>query len=100
MKEELKVGDPVLVIDQGLLMLQKFAPKNSFPNNYGRISEILEKDYLVEHLTGPTSPTRKRFAMRTREKPQRSHLARPPVSHKQNGRHPVRYRQCVSRSRH
>ena len=48
MKEELKVGDPVLVIDQGLLMLQKFAPKNSFPNNYGRISEILEKDYLVE----------------------------------------------------
>ena len=44
MKEELKVGDPVLVIDQGLLMLQKFAPKNSFPNNYGRISEILEKD--------------------------------------------------------
>ena len=45
MNEELKVGDPVLVIDQGLLMVQKFAP--SFPNNYGKISEIWDHDYLV-----------------------------------------------------
>ncbi len=45
---EIKVGDPVLVVDQGLLMLQKFAPKNAFPNNYGRVSEIWDDRYLVE----------------------------------------------------
>jgi hypothetical protein len=47
-KEEMKVGDTVLVVDQGLLMIQKFMPKNSFPNNYGRISEIWDNEYLVE----------------------------------------------------
>jgi hypothetical protein len=52
-KEELKIGDPVQVMDSGLLMFQSFAPKNSFPNNYGRISEIWEQDYLIEFpLTG------------------------------------------------
>jgi hypothetical protein len=34
------VGEYVGVADQGLLMIQKFAPKNSFPNNYGKVEEL------------------------------------------------------------
>jgi hypothetical protein len=45
----LKVGDKVVVMDPGLLMLQKFAPKGAKPNNVGIVSEIWEDgDILVE----------------------------------------------------
>lgn len=40
MKQELKIGDEVDVMDEGLLMLQKFAPKGAKPNNRGKISDI------------------------------------------------------------
>ena len=49
-----KIGDKVEVIDAGLLMLQRFAPKKSKPNNVGKIAEILEDgSILVEfNLSG------------------------------------------------
>lgn len=52
MIEELKVGDKVLVLDQGLLMLQQFAPKGSKPNNHGFVSEIIGDTILVEFPIG------------------------------------------------
>ena len=47
MTTELKIGDKVRVMDKGLLMLQKFAPKGAKPNNEGRVSEILEDGYVM-----------------------------------------------------
>lgn len=47
MNTELKVGDKVRVMDQGLIMLQRFAPLGSKPNNEGVVAEILE-DGMVE----------------------------------------------------
>lgn len=47
--EKLKVGDKVRVMDQGLLMLQKFAPPGAKPNNEGKVSEIMEDgDLMIE----------------------------------------------------
>jgi hypothetical protein len=37
---DLKIGDEVDVMDQGLLMLQKFAPPGAKPNNRGIIADI------------------------------------------------------------
>lgn len=49
MSTELKIGDKVRVMDQGLLMLQRFAPPGAKPNNEGIVSEILDDgDILVE----------------------------------------------------
>lgn len=49
--EKLKVGDKVRVMDQGLLMLQSFAPPGSKPNNEGVVSEIMEDgDLLIEFI--------------------------------------------------
>lgn len=45
-QEKIKVGDKVRVMDQGLLMLQKFAPPGSKPNNEGIVAEILEDGEL------------------------------------------------------
>lgn len=42
-----KIGDKVEVIDAGLLMLQRFAPKKSEPNNVGKIAEILEDGSIL-----------------------------------------------------
>ena len=57
MKPELKVGDKVRVMDQGLLMLQKFAPPGAKPNNEGVVSEILEDGYLeIEFPIGNDDP--------------------------------------------
>jgi hypothetical protein len=53
MTKELKVGDKVRVMDQGLLMLQQFAPPGSKPNNEGVIKEIMEDgDLLIEFPIG------------------------------------------------
>lgn len=53
MKKELKIGDKVRVMDQGLLMLQKFAPPGAKPNNEGWIKEIDEDgDLLIEFPIG------------------------------------------------
>lgn len=57
MNNELKVGDKVRVMDQGLLMLQKFAPKGANPNNEGVISEVLEDgDLMIEFPIGDDDP--------------------------------------------
>jgi hypothetical protein len=57
MSNQLKVGDKVRVMDQGLLILQKFAPPGSKPNNEGVVSEILEDgDLLIEFPIGDDDP--------------------------------------------
>lgn len=44
-----KIGDKVRVMDEGLLMLQRFAPPGAKPNNEGTVHEILEDgDYIIE----------------------------------------------------
>ena len=51
----LKVGDPVEVIDEGLIMLQKFAPPGSKPNNHGYVYELNygeDDEVLVEFPIG------------------------------------------------
>lgn len=45
MEQKFKVGDPVRVMDQGLLMLQRFAPPGAKPNNEGVVSAIMEDGY-------------------------------------------------------
>lgn len=45
MEHKFKVGDKVKVMDQGLLMLQRFAPPGAKPNNEGVVSEIMEDGY-------------------------------------------------------
>lgn len=44
---QLKKGDKVIVLDPGLLMLQKFAPPGAKPNNEGTVYDIWE-DGTVE----------------------------------------------------
>lgn len=54
---DLKVGDKVAVMDQGLLMLQKFAPPGAKPNNHGKVAEILEDgNILIEFPIGDDDP--------------------------------------------
>jgi hypothetical protein len=49
MKNQLKVGDKVRIMDPGLLMLQKFAPPGAKPNNEGTVAEIWEDgDVLID----------------------------------------------------
>jgi len=56
-KNELQVGDKVRVMDQGLIMLQKFAPPGAKPNNEGTVSEILEDEaLLIEFPIGDDDP--------------------------------------------
>jgi len=45
MESKFKIGDKVRVMDQGLLMLQRFAPPEAKPNNEGTISGIMEDGY-------------------------------------------------------
>lgn len=47
MKTKLQVGDKVRVMDQGLLMLQRFAPPNAKPNNEGFVKEVLKDGGLM-----------------------------------------------------
>lgn len=46
-KQNAAVGDKVRVMDQGLIMLQQFAPKDAKPNNEGFVKEILEDGSLM-----------------------------------------------------
>ncbi len=56
-KQELKVGDKVKVMDQGLLMLQQFAPAGAKPNNEGVVKKFMDKDYiLIEFPIGDDDP--------------------------------------------
>lgn len=49
MKEKIKVGDKVKVMDRGLLLLRNFAPPGAKPNNEGVVKEIFEDgDLLIE----------------------------------------------------
>ena len=46
--EKFKIGTPVAVLDEGLLMLQTFAPKDSIPNNIGQVASKEENgDYEI-----------------------------------------------------
>lgn len=57
MKKKFKIGDKVRVMDQGLIMLQKFAPPGAKPNNEGVVSEILEDgDLLIDFPIGNDDP--------------------------------------------
>lgn len=57
MKEQLQVGDKVRVNDPGLLMMQRFAPPGSRPNNEGVVNEILEDGgIMVEFPIGNDDP--------------------------------------------
>ena len=50
--KDFEIGDKVLVLDQGLLALQKFFPKSK-PNNYGKVAEILsDGSIMVEFQIG------------------------------------------------
>ena len=52
-KNQLKPGVWVAVMDQGLLMLQQFAPPGSKPNNVGRIKEIApDGQFVIEFPIG------------------------------------------------
>lgn len=54
---KLEVGDKVRVMDQGLLMLQKFAPPGAKPNNEGIVQEIMEDGaLLIEFPIGDDDP--------------------------------------------
>lgn len=56
----LQVGDPVVVMDPGLIMLQRFAPPNAKPNNEGTVLEIYNGPYgkmiLVDFPIGDDDP--------------------------------------------
>lgn len=54
----LQVGDPVVVMDPGLIMLQRFAPPNAKPNNEGTVLEIWDdgKTILVDFPIGDDDP--------------------------------------------
>lgn len=57
MNNNLKPGDPVEVLDPGLLMLQQFAPNGTRPNNHGVIAEIMDDGMiLVEFPIGDDDP--------------------------------------------
>lgn len=57
MTNKLKIGDKVAVMDQGLLMLQRFAPPNSKPNNHGVISGEIDSDtWEIEFPIGDDDP--------------------------------------------
>ena len=54
---KLQIGDKVRVMDQGLLMLQRFAPPGAKPNNEGIVTEILEDgDLMIEFPIGDDDP--------------------------------------------
>lgn len=52
--DKLKIGDPVEVLDPGLLMLQQFAPPGAAPNNHGFVKELWKEsdEVLVEFPIG------------------------------------------------
>ncbi len=56
MKEELKPGDKVAVMDQGLLMIQRFAPPGARPNNHGVIESIVGSLAMIEFTIGDDDP--------------------------------------------
>jgi len=46
---KIEVGDPVLVLDEGLAMLRRLMGPNAKPNHHGTVAEIMEDgDILVE----------------------------------------------------
>lgn len=55
---KLQIGDPVIVMDIGLITLQRFASPNSKPNNEGTVLEIWDngKTILVEFPIGDDDP--------------------------------------------
>lgn len=52
-----KIGDKVKVMDQGLLMLQRFAPPGAKPNNEGVIvGELDSETWEIEFPIGDDDP--------------------------------------------
>lgn len=57
MQRALKAGDRVKVMDEGLLMLQKFSPPDAKPNNEGVITEICsDGTAMIEFPIGDDNP--------------------------------------------
>lgn len=57
MERTFQVGDKVRINDPGLIMLQRFAPPGTPPNNEGVVNEILEDgDIMVEFPIGNDDP--------------------------------------------
>jgi len=53
----LRVGDKVRVMDQGLLMMERFRPIGVPPQNIGVVKEIMEDgDLLIEFPIGNDDP--------------------------------------------
>lgn len=52
----MKYGDKVVVMDQGLLMLQQFAPKGARPNNVGWVESIEGNTVFVKFPIGDDDP--------------------------------------------
>ena len=48
----IKTGDWVVVLDQGLIAMQRFAPKNALPNNVGRVRSQEDGMYFIEFPIG------------------------------------------------
>ena len=54
---DFEVDDKVLVLDQGLAMLRKFAPPGAKPNHHGTVAEIMDDGYiLVQFPIGDDDP--------------------------------------------
>lgn len=52
-----KIGDEVLVLDEGLAMLRKFAPPGAKPNHHGVVAELLDGgDIMIEFPIGDDDP--------------------------------------------
>ena len=55
--KDLTKGEKVEVIDTGLIMIQKFAPKNSRPNNVGWVEGVCDDGtILVKFPIGDDDP--------------------------------------------
>jgi len=52
----MQIGDIVQVMDEGLLMLQRFAPKGAVPNNQGVISKIEGNQVDITFPIGQDDP--------------------------------------------
>ena len=53
---ELKKGQKVVVMDQGLLMLQQYAPEGARPNNVGWVDRVDGDTVYVIFLIGDDDP--------------------------------------------
>jgi len=57
MNDKLNVGDPVIVLDAGLLAMQKIMSPGSKPNNWGWVHKFLDNgEIMIEFPIGNDDP--------------------------------------------